>query len=86
MTKNREKVNLKEGDYEIVVTEIKLDYNNFSYGEVLKKILPQGDIAEAPSSYEVIGKIAHLNLREKFLPYKKLIGELILDVKYKLIF
>ena len=32
-----------------------------------------------PTSFEMIGKIAHINLREKYLDYKYLIGELILD-------
>jgi tRNA (guanine37-N1)-methyltransferase len=37
------------------------------------------DIKEIPNSFEIIGNIAHLNLREKFLPYKFLIGKIILD-------
>jgi len=36
-------------------------------------------LLEIPKSYEIIGNIAHLNLREKFLPYKYLIGRIILD-------
>lgn len=36
-------------------------------------------VFEIPTSYEIIGNIAHLNLREKFLPYKFLIGKIILD-------
>jgi tRNA G37 N-methylase Trm5 len=66
-------------EFEITEEAVNLTYDNFSYVEILKKIMPSGEV---PNSYEVIGKIAHLNLREKFLPYKSLIGQLILDVKY----
>jgi tRNA (guanine37-N1)-methyltransferase len=68
-------------EYEITEEEIKLTYDNFTYIEVLRKVLP---LDEIPNSYELIGKIAHLNLREKFLPYKNIIGQLILDVCLKL--
>jgi tRNA (guanine37-N1)-methyltransferase len=67
-------------EYEITEEEIQLTYDNFTYIEVLRKVLP---LDEIPNSYELIGKIAHLNLREKFLPYKNIIGQLILDVCLK---
>lgn len=44
----------------------KLNHNNLS-------------LLEIPKSFEIIGNIAHLNLREKFLPYKNLIAKIILD-------
>ena len=66
-------------NFEISLEEVKLDYDNFTFNEILKMIIPK-DSDGVPSSYEVIGKIAHLNLREKFLPYKYLIGRIILDV------
>lgn len=65
-------------EYTITEEEISLNYDNFTYIEVLRKVLP---LDEIPNSYELIGKIAHLNLREKFLPYKNIIGQLILDVQ-----
>ena len=36
-------------------------------------------LLEIPKSFEIIGNIAHLNLREKFLPWKFLIAKIILD-------
>lgn len=65
-------------EYTITEEEISLNYDNFTYIDVLRKVLP---LDEIPNSYELIGKIAHLNLREKFLPYKNNIGQLILDVQ-----
>ena len=36
-----------------------------------------------PKNFEIIGSIAHLNIREDFLPLKYLIGKMIIDVFYK---
>ncbi len=71
----------KTSSHKISITQetIQLTYDNFSYSEIIRKILPQ-DFDQIPNSYEIIGKIAHLNLREKFLGYKYLIGQIILDV------
>nr|GMD58034.1 tRNA (guanine(37)-N1)-methyltransferase 1 [Ipomoea batatas] len=45
--------------------------------QVLEAILPEGMIV--PSSFETVGHIAHLNLRDEHLPYKKLIAKVVLD-------
>ena len=42
-----------------------------------QKLLPAG--AEVPSSFESIGHIAHLNIRDDLLPYKRVIGQVIMD-------
>jgi tRNA (guanine37-N1)-methyltransferase len=39
-------------------------------------MLPEGMIV--PSAFETVGHIAHLNLREEHLPYKKLIAKVLL--------
>lgn len=46
--------------------------------QILKKLLPPH--TETPSSFETIGHIAHLNIRDELLPYKNIIGEVILEV------
>ena len=56
---------------------IQLGYANVSVEAALKKVLPPD--VDVPSSFEQCGHIAHLNLREEQLPYKKLIGQVILD-------
>ncbi|MCL7037554.1 hypothetical protein MKW94_006532, partial [Papaver nudicaule] len=45
--------------------------------EILEALLPEG--AVVPSSFETVGHIAHLNLRDEHLPYKKLIAQVVLD-------
>ncbi len=62
---------------ELVEYKLSLSYPNFSYEEVLQRLLPSG--VEIPSSFETIGHIAHLNLREAHLPYKFLIAQVMLD-------
>lgn len=64
-------------EVEELLVEIK--YENLNYQQCIKKLFPD-NYQEFPSSYELIGKIAHMNLRECFLPYKKIIGKLIIDV------
>ncbi|RHY14626.1 hypothetical protein DYB25_002187 [Aphanomyces astaci] len=58
--------------------EISLDYSFWSVEHVLRRILPD-TITEIPASFETIGHIAHLNLRDFHLPYKHVIGQVILD-------
>lgn len=53
---------------------VTLDWTHVSLDEILKEILPK-DIGDIPSSFETVGHIAHLNLRDSALPYKNVIGE-----------
>ena len=56
---------------------ISVDYTYFSMDAALKKLLPEG--MEIPSSFETIGHIAHLNLRDEQLAHKHLIAQVLLD-------
>ncbi len=58
--------------------EINITYDQLGVDEVLKKLLPD-TIAEIPTAYEQAGHLAHVNLREESLPYKHLIGQVLLD-------
>ena len=51
-----------------------LDYHHYSPRAVLTAVLP-ADSTEVPTAFEVVGHIAHLNLRKEFLLYKALIGK-----------
>jgi len=44
---------------------------------MLQKLLPEG--SEVPSSFESIGHIAHLNIRDELLLYKGVIGQVIME-------
>lgn len=41
--------------------------------QILEYLLPDNVIT--PTSFETVGHIAHLNLRDEHLPYKKLIAQ-----------
>ncbi|CAM6060653.1 unnamed protein product [Sphagnum tenellum] len=67
---------------DVVPYDVVLDYPYWPVEHILKEILPAG--CEVPSSFETIGHIAHLNLREELLPYQKVIATVILDKNPKL--
>ncbi|KAG1709977.1 hypothetical protein DVH05_016986 [Phytophthora capsici] len=68
---------LKEESLAFVSHAIELDYSYFAVDQVLSELLPKG--MDIPSSFETVGHIAHLNLRDNQLPYKNVIGQVILD-------
>ena len=74
---NLKSYNLKNGGIPEIYM-LKISYENIPVDEVLRKLLPE-DVTEIPSSFEQVGHIAHLNLREEVLKYKYLIGNVILD-------
>ncbi|CAG8580626.1 5244_t:CDS:10 [Paraglomus brasilianum] len=61
----------------VVKHTLELNYDYWSVDEILKAILPEGD--EMPSSFTQVGHIAHMNLRDEWLPWKRIIGQVILD-------
>ncbi|KAI1356320.1 Met-10+ like-protein-domain-containing protein [Xylaria sp. FL0043] len=66
----------------VVPYDLSLDYAYWSYEEVMRCLLPP-DLRDEnegfPTGYNQAGHVAHLNLREAFLPYKKLIAEVLID-------
>ncbi|XP_062077894.1 tRNA (guanine(37)-N1)-methyltransferase 1 isoform X2 [Humulus lupulus] len=74
------KVVLKENissNFEIVRCRLTLFYDYWQMDEILEAMLPKDIII--PSAFETVGHVAHLNLRDEHIPYKKLIGKVILD-------
>jgi tRNA (guanine37-N1)-methyltransferase len=53
---------------------VRLGYEHFSRRAILKALLPM-DAEEVPAHFEVVGHIAHYNLKEEHLPFKHIIGE-----------
>ncbi|CAM9621756.1 unnamed protein product [Scytosiphon promiscuus] len=70
------------GDDELEITThvVKTDYSMLGVEEVLKALLePRLPGRDLPTSFEVAGHLAHLNLRDYLLPYKRVIGQVIID-------
>jgi len=66
-----------EGLTPFITHQVKMDYEYFTAEQILKQVLPAG--VEVPGSFETIGHVAHLNLRDELLPYKSVIGKVLLD-------
>ncbi|KAL2789856.1 tRNA (guanine(37)-N1)-methyltransferase isoform 2, partial [Daubentonia madagascariensis] len=56
---------------------LELTYENFKTEEILKAVLPEGQ--DVTSGFSRVGHIAHLNLRDHQLPFKHLIGQVMID-------
>ena len=84
----------KDDKYAIVEEQITLNEKNFSYEDMFKyfiedeinnKKLVENEasidqlLKSLPNGFEIVGKIAHMNLRDQYLKYKYFIGQLILD-------
>uniref|UniRef100_UPI00398EBA36 tRNA (guanine(37)-N(1))-methyltransferase isoform X2 n=1 Tax=Pristiophorus japonicus TaxID=55135 RepID=UPI00398EBA36 len=74
-----EKAVLKEYnvDLQIHMYNLTMTYEHFKPEEILKAVLPEGH--DVTSGFSRVGHIAHMNLRDHQLPYKYLIGQVIMD-------
>ncbi|XP_073494817.1 tRNA (guanine(37)-N(1))-methyltransferase [Phyllobates terribilis] len=62
---------------QVLQVDLQLTYEHFKTDEILEAVLPKGQ--DVPTSFSRVGHIAHMNLRDHQLPYKNLIGQVILD-------
>ena len=69
-------LNLMNNQIEIIPFNVTLDYKDLTLHELLRCYIPEP--IRAPSSFETIGHIAHLNLHDNQIPYKFVIGKCIL--------
>lgn len=67
---------IKEKNAKVEEYTLKMGYDDCSADEVFKKVLPEN---MSVSSFESVGHLIHLNLREEQLPYKYIIGKVLLD-------
>ncbi|KAI8066018.1 guanine(37)-N1-methyltransferase [Thamnidium elegans] len=75
----QEKVDMiKEEGVSTFKHNLEFDYNFWTAEQILHAVMPE-DAQDIPSSFTQIGHIAHMNLREYYYPWKKLIAEVILD-------
>lgn len=72
---------LNHGTAKMRPYDLVLTYDNWSMGDILDAILPPitEDDSQNPSGFTQAGHVAHLNLRSEFLPYKYLIGQVLMD-------
>ena len=68
---------LKDVKGDRVEVPVKATAANYTSFEILTELLPKG--MTVPSSFEAVGHIAHLNLKEEHHPYRFLIGKVLLD-------
>lgn len=59
--------------------EMTFGYSYWSHDQILKSILPTELHENCPTSFTIAGHLAHLNLKDDYLPYKNIIGEVILS-------
>ncbi|KAJ7675332.1 Met-10+ like-protein-domain-containing protein [Mycena rosella] len=80
-------VNLSAQTLEFLNTEsnglvpytLELDYDYWTADEIIQSILPDDLREGSPAGFAMTGHIAHINLKEEYLPYKYLIGQILLD-------
>ncbi|KAI5290224.1 tRNA(m(1)G37)methyltransferase [Ascosphaera acerosa] len=56
-----------------------LDYDYWTYDDIISAILPENEVTEAPVGFAHVGHVAHFNIRDEYLPYRYLIAEILLD-------
>ena len=75
---------LSENKAVILPYECVLDYDFWKPEEIFRAILPEEYLDEVQSGFTATGHIAHINLRNEFKPFGKLIGQVILDKNSKI--
>ncbi|KAJ9263119.1 hypothetical protein DTO195F2_3097 [Paecilomyces variotii] len=70
---------LEKGTVGLGPYDLELDYDYWTYSDIIQSVLPEDDLGEIPVGYTQVGHVAHLNLREQYLPHKHLIAEILKD-------
>ncbi|KAI9822081.1 MAG: tRNA(m(1)G37)methyltransferase [Phylliscum demangeonii] len=73
------KARIEAEDINLIPYEMLLDYDHWTYAEVLAAIIPEDSFEGFPTGFAIAGHVAHLNLRSDYLPYKHLIAAVIVD-------
>lgn len=66
----------------VIPYPLHLDYDYFTYSEITSAIIPPPETKyddEIPQGFALAGHVAHLNLRERYWPYKHLIATVLAD-------
>ncbi|KAG2156542.1 Met-10+ like-protein-domain-containing protein [Suillus bovinus] len=70
---------LQEQSATLVVHNLNLTYDYWTADEILHSILPEELCKGSPSGFAITGHLAHMNLNKEYLPYKHIIGQIVLD-------
>ncbi|KAH6670644.1 guanine-N(1)--methyltransferas-like protein [Halenospora varia] len=70
---------VKAEEVGVIPYELTLDYKYWTYHDVMTSLLPEDALGEVPVGFAIVGHVAHLNLRDEYLPYKKVIAEVLVD-------
>jgi len=63
---------------------LRLGYDYWKSEEILAAVLPEELLNEIPCGFTIVGHVAHLNIRDQYLPYKAMIGQVVLDKNPKI--
>ncbi|KAI9819532.1 MAG: tRNA(m(1)G37)methyltransferase [Pycnora praestabilis] len=68
----------------ILPFNLELGYDYWTYHDIMSSILPEDEQDELPTGFSIVGHVAHLNLKDQYLPYKDLIATVILDKNHNI--
>lgn len=63
----------------VIPYELHLEYDYWTYWDIMNAILPEDEQDEIPSGFNIVGHVAHLNLRDQYLQYKHLVADVLRD-------
>ncbi|KAF7307212.1 tRNA (guanine(37)-N1)-methyltransferase [Mycena indigotica] len=63
----------------LVPYSLELSYDYWTADELIQSIVPEDLRDRSPTGFSSTGHVAHVNLKDEYLPYKHLIGQIILD-------
>ncbi|KAJ7293053.1 Met-10+ like-protein-domain-containing protein [Mycena rebaudengoi] len=70
---------LKTESYGLLPYTLELDYDYWTADDIIQAILPETLRERSPAGFAITGHIAHVNLNDEYLPYKHIIGQILLD-------
>jgi tRNA (guanine37-N1)-methyltransferase len=70
---------IKEKQLPVTTTQVEVDWEYWTVEEILSSLLPEGMSEGTPTAFTSTGHIAHLNLRDEYLPYRYIIGQIMLE-------
>ncbi|CAG7961672.1 unnamed protein product [Penicillium salamii] len=70
---------VEKGTVAVAPYDLTLEYDHWTYADIIASILPEDLMEEMPQGFTQVGHVLHINLRERYLPYKHIIAEILMD-------